>query len=312
VTLNCPIVYATLLYATLRYSTLRYSTLRYSTLLYTTLHYATIRYSTLLYATLRNSTLLYATLRYATLLYATLRYSTLLYATLRYATLRYSTLLYATLLRVVTLCKYLTDMLTPAVYSAMIVPIVRHGPGITTKQEILNTTFCVSQCQGMEKPLQIPTASVVNQAVKMGLLHLVGCKNFHPEHFEIFFTRELVNLDGFSFVVVLVVARKTDIYRPIRDGRIILPSRWMHTRAATWELPGCSGRFSNCMGAHVAALLHGSFSNCIQVLCSHLQWHDTKLHAHGGCCPVAVTGYQTACKRGFPAAVQWQVLKLLH
>jgi hypothetical protein len=31
--------------------------------------------------------------------------------------------------------------------------------------------------------------------------------------------------------------------------------RYMHTRAATWELPGCSGRFSNCMGAHVAALL---------------------------------------------------------
>jgi hypothetical protein len=47
----------------------------------------------------------------------------------------------------------------------------------------------------------------------------------------------------------------------------------------------------------------GSFSNCIQALCSHLQWQDTKLHACGGCCPAAVTGYQTACTRGCPAAV---------
>jgi hypothetical protein len=30
-------------------------------------------------------------------------------------------------------------------------------------------------------------------------------------------------------------------------GRIILPSGCMHTRADTWELPGCSGRFSNCI-----------------------------------------------------------------
>jgi hypothetical protein len=77
-------------------------------------------------------------------------------------------------------------------------------------------------------------------------------------------------------------------------GRIILPSRCMHTRPATWELPGCIGRFSNCMGVHITDLLQrgGSFSNCIQVLCSGripncmhavavalLQWQDTKLHA---------------------------------
>jgi hypothetical protein len=33
-----------------------------------------------------------------------------------------------------------------------------------------------------------------------------------------------------------------------------------------------------------------------------LQWQDTKLHARGGCCPAAVTGYQTACAHGCPAA----------
>jgi hypothetical protein len=46
-----------------------------------------------------------------------------------------------------------------------------------------------------------------------------------------------------------------------------------------------------------------SFSNCIQVLCSHLQWQDTKLHERGGFSPAAVTGYQTACAHGCPAAV---------
>jgi hypothetical protein len=71
----------------------------------------------------------------------------------------------------------------------------------------------------------------------------------------------------------------------------------MHTHSSTWELPSCSSRFSNCMGAHVAqtaykcsavicAALAGyqtawvitslpccsrCFSNCIQVLFSHLQ-----------------------------------------
>jgi hypothetical protein len=86
-------------------------------------------------------------------------------------------------------------------------------------------------------------------------------------------------------------------------GRKFLPSRCMHTRATTWELPSCRGRLSNCMGAHVTALLQrsGSFSNCIQALCSHLQWQDTKLHARGDCCPAAVAGYQTACARSCPA-----------
>jgi hypothetical protein len=32
-----------------------------------------------------------------------------------------------------------------------------------------------------------------------------------------------------------------------------------------------------------------------------MQWQDTKLHAHGGCCPAAVAGYLTACARGCPA-----------
>jgi hypothetical protein len=56
-------------------------------------------------------------------------------------------------------------------------------------------------------------------------------------------------------------------------GRIILPPRCMHTRAATWELPGCIGKFSNCMCALADAMpcCSGSFSNCIQALCSHLQ-----------------------------------------
>jgi hypothetical protein len=72
----------------------------------------------------------------------------------------------------------------------------------------------------------------------------------------------------------------------------------MHTGAATWELPGCSSRFSNCMGAHVAALLQRQF---LKLHTSALQspalalWQDTKLHAHVGCCPAAVAGYQTAC-----------------
>jgi hypothetical protein len=38
-------------------------------------------------------------------------------------------------------------------------------------------------------------------------------------------------------------------------GRIILPPLCMHTRAASWELPGYSGRFSNCMYVHADALL---------------------------------------------------------
>jgi hypothetical protein len=58
-------------------------------------------------------------------------------------------------------------------------------------------------------------------------------------------------------------------------GRIIL--RCMHTRATIWELLGCSGRFSNCMGEHVAACCSGNFSNCIQVLGKHLQWHTVGL-----------------------------------
>jgi hypothetical protein len=62
---------------------------------------------------------------------------------------------------------------------------------------------------------------------------------------------------------------------------------------ATWALPGC----------------FGSFSNCIQALCSHVQWQDTKLHARSSCGPAAVAGYQTA---RVAALLQCQVLKLLH
>jgi hypothetical protein len=58
----------------------------------------------------------------------------------------------------------------------------------------------------------------------------------------------------------------------------------------------------------------GSFSNCIQALCSHLQWQDTKLHARGGCCPAAVAGYQTAipnCMHAVAfALLQWQDTKV--
>jgi hypothetical protein len=45
-------------------------------------------------------------------------------------------------------------------------------------------------------------------------------------------------------------------------GRIILPSRCMHTRAAALHgscHAACSGRFSNSLGAHVAALLQWQF-----------------------------------------------------
>jgi hypothetical protein len=99
---------------------------------------------------------------------------------------------------------------------------------------------------------------------------------------------------------------RVQITRLPAHGRIILPSRCMHTRAATWELPDCSGRLLNCMGAHVAALLQRQFlklhTSALQSL-QHLQWQDTKLHARGGCCPAAVAEYQTACARGCPAAV---------
>jgi hypothetical protein len=33
-----------------------------------------------------------------------------------------------------------------------------------------------------------------------------------------------------------------------------------------------------------------------------LQWQDTKLHAHGGCCPAAVAGYQTACAQCYQSS----------
>jgi hypothetical protein len=42
-----------------------------------------------------------------------------------------------------------------------------------------------------------------------------------------------------------------------------------------------------------------------------MQWQDTKLHAHGSCCPAAVAGYQTACARGCHAAVSGSQTALL-
>jgi hypothetical protein len=74
-------------------------------------------------------------------------------------------------------------------------------------------------------------------------------------------------------------------------------------------------------GRIISRRCSGSFSNCIQALCSHLQWQDTKLHARGGCCPAAVAGYQTATCSGripnymhAPAVdlLQRQDTKLLH
>jgi hypothetical protein len=65
-------------------------------------------------------------------------------------------------------------------------------------------------------------------------------------------------------------------------------------------LPGCSGRFSNCMYAHAAALLQRQFvktgfQNCMHTAAvALLQWQDTKLHAR------------------MAAMLQWQVLKLLN
>jgi hypothetical protein len=68
------------------------------------------------------------------------------------------------------------------------------------------------------------------------------------------------------------------------------PPRCMHTRAATWELPGYSGRFSNCMYVHAAALLQQ------QVL---------KLHVCACRCPAAAAGSQTAV-----TVMHWQDTKL--
>jgi MarR-like DNA-binding transcriptional regulator SgrR of sgrS sRNA len=56
----------------------------------------------------------------------------------------------------------------------------------------------------------------------------------------------------------------------------------------------------------------GSFSNCIQALCSHLQWKDTKLHACGGCCPAAVAGYQTACMRRLLTCCSSRIPNCMH
>jgi hypothetical protein len=84
-------------------------------------------------------------------------------------------------------------------------------------------------------------------------------------------------------------------------GRIILPQRCMHTRAATWKLPGCSGRFSNCSHCNAVAGYQTACTNaqCYPAAVAGYQTACTNAH----CCPDAVAGYQTACARGCPAAV---------
>jgi hypothetical protein len=86
------------------------------------------------------------------------------------------------------------------------------------------------------------------------------------------------------------------------DGRLIL-RLYMGAARLLWPR----------LKLHVCPLLpccSDSFSNCIQVLCSHLQWQDTKLHAcmhararavalltwflYQTACPAGVSGYQTA------------------
>jgi hypothetical protein len=74
---------------------------------------------------------------------------------------------------------------------------------------------------------------------------------------------------------------------------IILPPCCMHTRAASWELPCCSGRIPNCM--HECALLAAAL----------LQWQKTKLHVCACRCPAVAAGSQTAV-----TVMQWQDTKL--
>jgi hypothetical protein len=62
--------------------------------------------------------------------------------------------------------------------------------------------------------------------------------------------------------------------------------RYMGAARLQWQvlkLYGCAHR------CPVAAAVYQTAYKCYAV-CSHLHWQDTKLHAHGGCCPAAVTG----------------------
>jgi hypothetical protein len=115
--------------------------------------------------------------------------------------------------------------------------------------------------------------------------------------------------------------------RPPAYGQKFLPPRCSPANKATGLRPdnfaplhgSCPAALAGSQTACMRTLLpccSGSFSNCIQALCSHLQWQDTKLHARGGCGPAAVAGYQTAVAgyqtvvAGYQTVVQWQDTKL--
>jgi hypothetical protein len=99
-------------------------------------------------------------------------------------------------------------------------------------------------------------------------------------------------------------------------GRLILPSCCMHTRTAIWMLPGCSGRFSNCMYAHPAALHCPAAAAGFQTASKRsavtvMQWQDTKLNARMRA--AAMLQWQNIKLHARVAALlQWQVLKLFN
>jgi hypothetical protein len=100
-----------------------------------------------------------------------------------------------------------------------------------------------------------------------------------------------------------------------REPRLLMPLQDCIAQRRKF-LPPCCSPANKATGLSYGRIISrrcsGSFSNCIQALCSHLQWQDTKLHARGGCCPAAVAGYQTAtCNGRIPnCPLQWQDTKL--
>jgi hypothetical protein len=50
----------------------------------------------------------------------------------------------------------------------------------------------------------------------------------------------------------------------------------------TTRLPPRCSPANKATGRIISRRCSGSFSNCIQALCSHLQWQDTAIHGHRG------------------------------
>jgi hypothetical protein len=104
-----------------------------------------------------------------------------------------------------------------------------------------------------------------------------------------------------------------------------MPPRCLHTRTATWNLPGCravAGSQTACMSTRCPAvqwqflkLPTSTTVTCrareeYQTACTRALfpcrsgWIPNCMHERAArCSPAAVAGYQTACARGCPAAV---------